>query len=60
MDILKILKINGRRRKMIDKKYYKRLGGFSYLLDEIRKKIGKEQTETLLDNAVTLCNEFCK
>lgn len=45
---------------MIDKKYYKRLGGFSYLLDEIRKKIGKEQTGTLLDNAVTLCNEFSK
>ncbi len=45
---------------MIDKKYYKRLGGFSYLLDEIRKKISEEQKEILLDNAVTLCNEFCK
>ncbi len=45
---------------MIDKKYYKKLGGFSYLLDEIRKRIGEEQTEFLLDNAVTLCNEFCK
>ena len=29
---------------MINKKYYKKLGGFSYLLYEVSKKIGKEQT----------------
>ncbi len=32
---------------MINKKYYKKLGGFSYLLDEVKKKIGKEQTDIL-------------
>ncbi len=28
---------------MINKKYYKKLGGFSYLLDEVSKKIVKSK-----------------
>ena len=44
---------------MINKKYYKKLGGFSYLLGEVSKKLGKEQTDALVNDAVTLCNEFC-
>lgn len=28
---------------MINKKYYKKLGGFSYLLNELRNKIWKEK-----------------
>ena len=44
---------------MINKKYYKRLGGFSYLLSELSKKIGKEQTDILVNDAVNLCNELC-
>ena len=44
---------------MVNKRYYEKLGGFSYLLGELRKKIGKEQTNILLDDAVTLCNELC-
>ena len=44
---------------MVDKRYDEKLGGFSYLLGELRKKIGGPQTEALLNDAVNLCNEFC-
>ena len=44
---------------MIDKRYYEKLGGFSYLLNELRTKIGREQTDALVCSAVNLCNEFC-
>lgn len=44
---------------MIDKKYYKKLGGFSYLLKDVSKKLGKEQTDSLVNDAVILCNELC-
>lgn len=44
---------------MIDKRYYKKLGGFSYLLGELDKKIGKEQTDVVVNDAVELCNEWC-
>lgn len=44
---------------MVNKRYYEKLGGFSYLLGELRKKIGKEQTDALVNDAVKLCNELC-
>ena len=44
---------------MIDKRYYEKLGGFSYLLSGLKKKIGKEQTDLLVNDAVNLCNESC-
>ena len=44
---------------MVDKRYYEKLGGFSYLLGELRKKLGTEQTDALVNDAVTLCNELC-
>lgn len=44
---------------MIDKKYYEKLGGFAYLLDQLRQQIGSEQTDVLLNDAVNLCNELC-
>lgn len=44
---------------MVDKRYYEKLGGFSYLLGELRKKIGGEQTDVLVNDAVKLCNELC-
>lgn len=44
---------------MINKKYYKKLGGFSYLLNEVSKKLGKEQTDFLVNDAVNICNELC-
>ena len=44
---------------MVDKKYYEKLGGFSYLLGELRKKLGEEQTDALVNDAVDLCNELC-
>ena len=40
---------------MIDKRYYEKLGGFTYLLGELRKKLGREQTDILVNDAVTLC-----
>lgn len=46
-------------RIMIDKRYYEKLGGFSYLLSGLKKKIGKEQTDLLVNGAVNLCNESC-
>jgi len=45
---------------MVDKRYYEKLGGFSYLLNELRKKIGREQTDALVRDAVALCNELCE
>ena len=44
---------------MVDKRYYEKLGGFSYLLGELREKLGKEQTDVLVNDAVKLCNELC-
>lgn len=44
---------------MVDKRYYEKLGGFSYLLGELRTKLGKEQTDVLVNDAVKLCNELC-
>ena len=44
---------------MVDKRYFEKLGGFSYLLGELRKKLGKEQTDVLVNDAVKLCNEVC-
>lgn len=44
---------------MVDKRYYEKLGGFSYLLGELREKLGKEQTDALVNDAVKLCNELC-
>ena len=44
---------------MVDKRYYEKLGGFSYLLGELRKKLGEEQTDALVNDAVKLCNELC-
>lgn len=44
---------------MINKRYYQKLGGFSYLLCELRKKLGEEQTDVLVNDAVNLCNELC-
>lgn len=37
---------------MIDKRYYEKLGGFAYLLGELRKKLGREQTDVLVNDAV--------
>ena len=44
---------------MVDKRYYEKLGGFSYVLEELRKKIGRQQTEVLIKDAANLCNELC-
>ena len=44
---------------MINKKYYKRLGGFSYLLNKLNMKIGNEQTNVVVNDAVKLCNDLC-
>lgn len=44
---------------MINKKYYEKLGGFSCLLSKLRSKLGNEQTDILLNDAVNLCNELC-
>lgn len=44
---------------MVDKKYYEKLGGFSYLLGELRKGLGAQQTDVLVNDAVDLCNELC-
>ena len=44
---------------MVNKRYYEKLGGFSYLLGELRKKFGEAQTDVLLNDAVNLCNELC-
>lgn len=44
---------------MINKRYYKKISGFSYLLNELKRKIWKEKTDNLVNDAVTLCNELC-
>ncbi len=44
---------------MVDKKYYEKLGGFTYVLGKLREKLGEKQTDALIDDAVTLCNELC-
>ncbi len=44
---------------MINKRYYKKLGGFSYLLGELKNKLGEEQVDALVNDAVSLCNELC-
>lgn len=44
---------------MVNKKYYEKLGGFSYLLSKLRKKLGKEQTDSIVNDAVDFCNELC-
>ena len=44
---------------MVDKRYYEKLGGFSFLLGELRKGLGEEQTDALVSDAVKLCNELC-
>lgn len=44
---------------MVNKGYYEKLGGFSYLLNKLREKLGKEQTDVLVNDAVELCNELC-
>lgn len=36
---------------MVDKRYYEKLGGFSYLLGELRKKLGEAQTDVLVYDA---------
>lgn len=45
---------------MVNKRYYEKLGGFSYVLGELRKKIGEQQTDILMNDAVNLCNELCE
>lgn len=45
---------------MVNKRYYEKLGGFSYVLGELRKKIGEQQTDILINDAVNLCNELCE
>lgn len=44
---------------MINKRYYEKLDGFSYVLGELTKKIGTQQTDALMEDAVNLCNELC-
>lgn len=44
---------------MVNKRFYEKLGGFSFVLDELRKKIGGQQTDVLVKDAVNLCNELC-
>ncbi len=44
---------------MVNRRYYKKLGGFAYLFGKLNKKIGKQQTDILIDDAVTLCNKLC-
>jgi len=44
---------------MVDKRYYEKLGGFSYLLGELRKRLGEERTDALVSDAAALCNELC-
>lgn len=44
---------------MVNKKYYERPGGFSYLLNELREKTGRERIDVIVNDAVDLCNELC-
>lgn len=45
---------------MINKRYYEKLDGFSYVLGELGTKIGTQQTDILMEDAVNLCNELCE
>ena len=44
---------------MVNKRYYERLGGFSYLLNKLREKLGRERTDVIVNDAADLCNELC-
>ena len=44
---------------MIDKRYYEKLGGFAYLLNELSRRLGRQQTDALTQDAADLCNKFC-
>ena len=44
---------------MIDKRYYDKLGGFAYLLNELSNRLGRPQTDALTRDAADLCNKFC-
>ena len=37
---------------MIDKRYYEKLGGFTYLLGELRKKLGREQENSIIKSII--------
>ncbi len=37
---------------MVNRRYYKKLGGFAYLFGELNKKIGKQQTDILIDDRI--------
>ena len=52
--------MQGEHGIMVDKRYYEKLDGFSYVLGELRKKIGTQQTEVLMNDAVNLCNKLCE
>ena len=45
---------------MVNKRYYEKLDGFSYVLNKLRKKLGRQQTDVLIQDAVNLCNELCE
>lgn len=45
---------------MVNRLYYEKLGGFVYVLGELKKKIGSKQTDILMDDAAALCNELCE
>ena len=45
---------------MIDSNYYEKLGGFSCVLSELRTRLGEQQTDILVNDAVNLCNELCE
>ncbi len=44
---------------MVNRKYYEKFGGFSDILEELRTRIGSQQTDILIDDAVKLCNKWC-
>lgn len=44
---------------MVNKKYYERPDGFSYLLNELREKTGRERTDVIVNDAADLGNELC-
>lgn len=39
---------------MVNKKYYERHGGFSYLLNDLREKNGRERTDVIVNDSVDL------
>lgn len=42
----------------MNKSYYEKLDGFSYVLDELRKKIGTPQTDVLMTDAINLLIKY--